>query len=224
MTSRTKDAVDFARAREQMVARDIEGRGVQDRLVLAAMRKVPREAFVPKELHELAYDDSPLPIGREQTISQPYMVAFMIEALQLRDGERVLEIGAGSGYAAAVLSEIASTVYTMERLTSLAAQASEALAAQGYVNVLVREGDGTRGWPEHAPYDGIVVAAGAPRVPQALMEQLAIGGRLVIPVGADTDTQQLVRVTRLSDDQFHEEETVGVRFVPLIGEHGWPAG
>ena len=156
MASRSEgSAADLAAARDRMVARDIENRGVQDALVLAAMRKVPREAFVSGELREFAYDDSPLPIGSGQTISQPYIVAFMIEALQLKGGERVLEIGTGSGYAAAVLSLIAGSVYSVERLKSLAEQAGASLGAQGYANVHVLQGDGTLGWPEHAPYDAI---------------------------------------------------------------------
>jgi protein-L-isoaspartate(D-aspartate) O-methyltransferase len=224
MASRSKrSSADLAAAHDQMITRDIEGRGVQDVLVLAAMRKVPREAFVPEELRKFAYDDSPLPIGCEQTISQPYIVAFMIEALQLKGGERVLEIGTGSGYAAAVLSQIAGAVYTVERLKPLAKQAGATLAALGYANVHVRQGDGTLGWPEHAPYDGIVVAAGGPQVPEALKQQLAIGGRLVIPVGANEDTQRLVRVVRLSETEFSPEEICSVRFVPLIGAQGWTA-
>jgi protein-L-isoaspartate(D-aspartate) O-methyltransferase len=205
-----------------MVARDIAARGVRDVRVLAAMRKVAREAFVPDSLRELAYDDTPLPIGSGQTISQPYMVAFMIEALQLNGGEKVLEIGTGSGYAAAALAEIAGDVTTIERLRPLAEQAAERLARLGYRHVHVEQGDGTSGWAEHAPYDAIVVAAGAPQVPEPLKQQLAIGGRLVIPVGADQESQQLVRVTRESATGFATEEIAGVRFVPLIGEQGWP--
>jgi protein-L-isoaspartate(D-aspartate) O-methyltransferase len=204
-----------------MVERNIAARGVQDELVLDAMRKVPRELFLPKSLREFAYEDSPLPIAGEQTISQPYIVAFMAEALMLKCGERVLEIGTGSGYAAAVLSEIAAQVYTVERLGQLADQAAATLADLGYDNVHVLHGDGTKGWPEHAPYDAIVVAAGGPQVPQSLKEQLKIGGRLVMPVGADQRTQELVRVTRISARQYLSEEIADVRFVPLIGEEGW---
>jgi protein-L-isoaspartate(D-aspartate) O-methyltransferase len=206
-----------------MVACDVAGRGVRDELVLGAMRQVPREAFVPENLRELAYQDSPLPIGSGQTISQPYIVAFMIEAVKLKGGERVLEIGTGSGYAAAVLSQIAAEVFTVERLRELADQARATLGRLGYANVHVLHGDGTRGWPEHAPYDAIVVAAGGPQVPQALKQQLAVGGCLVMPVGADQDTQQLVRVIRPTDTEFLSEDTAGVRFVPLIGEQGWAA-
>jgi protein-L-isoaspartate(D-aspartate) O-methyltransferase len=211
----------FATLRNEMVDRDIAARGVRDELVLAAMRKVPRELFVPEGLREFAYEDSPLPIGGEQTISQPYIVAFMAEALMLKGGENVLEIGAGSGYAAAVLSEIAAEVYTVERVGKLAAQAADTLAGGGYDNVHVLHGDGTKGWPEHAPYDAIVVAAGGPQVPESLKEQLKIGGRLVIPVGVDQRVQELVRVVRVSSNEYHRENIADVRFVPLIGEEGW---
>ncbi|HEY3777507.1 MAG TPA: protein-L-isoaspartate(D-aspartate) O-methyltransferase [Rhizomicrobium sp.] len=208
--------------REAMVRRQIESRGVRAPLVLAAMNAVPREAFLPDDLTEFAYEDAPLPIGDEQTISQPYIVALMTEALGLEGGERVLEIGTGSGYAAAVLGEIAGEVYTVERIARLAQKASSVLEHHGYVNVRVRHGDGSLGWPEHAPYDGIVVAAGGPDVPRALKTQLAIGGRLVIPVGSDPGVQELVRITRLSDGEWRREDLADVRFVPLIGDEGWP--
>ena len=221
--SRSGSARSFDQLREEMVARNIAARGVRDELVLEAMRKVPRELFLPEKLREFAYEDSPLPIAGEQTISQPYIVAFMAEALMLKGGEEVLEIGAGSGYAAAVLSEIAADVYTVERLGQLAEQAAARLADLGYDNVHVLHGDGTRGWPEHAPYDAIVVAAGGPQVPESLKEQLKIGGRLVIPVGADQRAQELVRVTRISKDRYRSEDIADVRFVPLIGEEGWAA-
>ena len=211
----------FALLREEMVEHNIAARGVRDELVLEAMRKVPRELFLPKNLREFAYEDSPLPIAGEQTISQPYIVAFMAEALMLRGGEKVLEIGAGSGYAAAVLSEIAANVYTVERLGQLADKAAATLADLGYDNVHVLHGDGTKGWPEHAPYDAIVVAAGGPQVPESLKEQLKIGGRLVIPVGADQRAQELVRATRISTSEYLSEDIADVRFVPLIGEEGW---
>ncbi|MGO8908012.1 MAG: protein-L-isoaspartate(D-aspartate) O-methyltransferase, partial [Bradyrhizobium sp.] len=213
----------FASLRARMVERNIAARGVQDELVLEAMRKVPRELFLPKNLREFAYEDSPLPIAGEQTISQPYIVAFMAEALMLKGGEKVLEIGAGSGYAAAVLSEIAAEVFTVERLGQLADKAAATLAELGYDNIHVLHGDGTKGWPEHAPYDAIVVAAGGPQVPESLKEQLKIGGRLVIPVGADQRTQELVRVVRVSRDTYRSEDIADVRFVPLIGEEGWLA-
>ena len=220
---KSDDPKSFDLLRKEMVARNIAARGVRDELVLEAMRKVPRELFLPEKLREFAYEDLPLPIAGEQTISQPYIVAFMAEALALEGGEKILEIGAGSGYAAAVLSEIAADVYTVERLGQLAEQAAARLADLGYDNVHVLHGDGTRGWPEHAPYDAIVVAAGGPQVPASLKEQLKIGGRLVIPVGADRFTQELVRVTRLSKDEYRSEDIADVRFVPLIGEEGWQA-
>jgi protein-L-isoaspartate(D-aspartate) O-methyltransferase len=211
----------FASLREEMVERDIAARGVHDELVLGAMRKVPRELFLPKNLREFAYEDLPLPIAGEQTISQPYIVAFMAESLLLKGGEKILEIGSGSGYAAAVLSEIAAQVYTVERLGQLADKAAATLADLGYNNVRVLHGDGTRGWLEHAPYDAIVVAAGGPQVPGSLKAQLKIGGRLVIPVGADQRIQELVRVTRVSVNKYRSEDVADVRFVPLIGEEGW---
>jgi protein-L-isoaspartate(D-aspartate) O-methyltransferase len=222
--SRSGKLKPFASLREDMVERNIVARGVRDELVLDAMGKVPRELFLPKNLREFAYEDSPLPIAGEQTISQPYIVAFMAEALMLKGGEKVLEIGAGSGYAAAVLSEIAAQVYTVERLGQLADKAAATLADLGYDNVHVLHGDGTRGWTEHAPYDAIVVAAGGPQVPESLKEQLKIGGRLVIPVGTDQRSQELVRVTRISANEYRSEDIADVRFVPLIGEEGWATG
>ena len=218
---RSSEAKSFALRRKEMVERNIAARGVRDELVLEAMRKVPRELFLPKNLREFAYEDAPLPIDGEQTISQPYIVAFMTEALLLRGGEKILEIGAGSGYAAAVLSEIAANVYTVERLGQLADKAAATLAGLGYDNIHVLHGDGTKGWPAHAPFDAIVVAAGGPQVPESLKEQLKIGGRLVISVGADPRTQELVRVTRVSKDSYRSEDIADVRFVPLIGEEGW---
>ena len=204
-----------------MVERAIVARGVRSEAVLRAMRSVPREAFLPRQLREFAYEDSPLPIEEGQTISQPYIVAFMTEALALAGGENVLEIGTGSGYAAAVLAEIAGDVYTVERIGQLAEKAAAALADLGYDNVHVLHGDGTKGWPEHAPYDGIIVAAGGPKIPESLKEQLRIGGRLVIPVGSDPKVQELVRVTRISQHEYRREDLADVRFVPLIGHEGW---
>ena len=218
----TNEAESLRVRRLEMVKHSISARGVRDELVLDAMRKVPRELFVPEKLREFAYDDSPLPIEDDQTISQPYIVAFMAEALLLEGGEKVLEIGAGSGYAAAVLSEIAAHVYTVERIGRLAEAASERLADLGYDNVYVRHSDGTRGWPEHAPYDAIVVAAGGPQVPESLKSQLKVGGRLVMPVGSDQQVQELVRVTRVTETEYRSEDIADVRFVPLIGEEGWP--
>jgi protein-L-isoaspartate(D-aspartate) O-methyltransferase len=205
-----------------MVERYIAAYGVRDELVLGAMDKVPRELFLPKEFREFAYEDSPLPIGDEQTISQPYIVAFMAEALMLKGGEKILEIGAGSGYGAAVLAEIAAEVYTVERLRKLAERAAATLAKLGYRNVHVLHGDGSRGWPQHAPYDGIAVAAGAPQIPESLKEQLKIGGRLVIPVGPDQRAQELIRIVRVSQSEYRTENIGDVRFVPLIGVEGWP--
>jgi protein-L-isoaspartate(D-aspartate) O-methyltransferase len=211
----------FSKLRGEMVETAIVARGVRSESVLDAMRSVPREAFLPQQLREFAYEDSPLPIEEGQTISQPYIVAFMTEALALEGGEKVLEIGTGSGYAAAVLAEIADQVYTVERIGQLAEKAASALADLGYDNVHVLHGDGTRGWPDHAPYDGIIVAAGGPKVPETLKEQLKIGGRLVIPVGRDPKIQELVRVTRISETEYRSEDLADVRFVPLIGEEGW---
>jgi protein-L-isoaspartate(D-aspartate) O-methyltransferase len=212
---------DFAAARRCMVQRQIAARGVTDPLVLQAMQTVPREWFVPEELRGFAYDDSPLPIGQGQTISQPYIVAFMIEALHLQKGDKVLEIGAGSGYAAAVLATIAGDIYSIERIESLADTARDRLAHAGYPQVRVICGDGTRGWPEAAPFDAIVVAAGGPEVPESLKQQLKIGGRLVIPAGSRPDRQQLLQVTRVSKTDFVTKKLAPVRFVPLIGEEGW---
>jgi protein-L-isoaspartate(D-aspartate) O-methyltransferase len=213
--------LDQSEAREQMVRRHLVARGIRDPDVLGAMRSVPREAFLPPELEEFAYEDAPLPIERGQTISQPYIVALMTAAAQLRPGDRVLEVGTGSGYAAAVLARIARDVYTIERHEDLARVAAERLARLGFGNVSVRHGDGTLGWPEHAPYDAIIVAAGGPNVPEALVEQLAPGGRLVIPVGEGRSVQRLLRVTRTADGRLRQDELGDVRFVPLIGEQGW---
>jgi protein-L-isoaspartate(D-aspartate) O-methyltransferase len=216
---------DFLHLRKEMVEEAIRARGVRSELVLSAMRKVPREAFLRAELREFAYEDSPLPIEEDQTISQPYIVALMTEALGLQGGERVLEVGTGSGYAAAVLAEIADEVYTIERIGQLAEKAAATLADLGYHNVHVRHGDGTLGWPEQAPYDGIIVAAGGPVIPESLKRQLRIGGRLVIPVGSHSKVQELVRVTRRSESEFDQENLADVRFVPLIGQEGWaPSG
>jgi protein-L-isoaspartate(D-aspartate) O-methyltransferase len=213
--------INFAKLRDGMVDLQIARRGVRSRLVLDAMRTVPREAFLPEPLREFAYEDAPLPIAEGQTISQPYIVALMTDALALEGGEKVLEIGTGSGYAAAVLSRIARNVYTVERIGQLAEKAAAVLAKLGYSNVHVLHADGTRGWPEHAPYDAIVVAAGGPEVPESLKTQLKIGGRLVIPVGADRRVQELLRVIRVSEDQYKTEDIADVRFVPLVGEEGW---
>ena len=212
---------DFSASRRHMVESQIAARGVRAGLVLTAMGRVPREAFVPEPLRAYAYDDGPLPIGEGQTISQPFIVALMTEALGLEGGEKVLEVGTGSGYAAAVLAEIASEVYSVERLETLVEHAAGTLAHLGYRNVHLRCADGTLGWPEEAPFDAIVVTAGGPRVPESLKAQLKIGGRLVIPVGRTAKAQELLRVTRTSDDEYRSENLDEVRFVPLVGQEGW---
>jgi protein-L-isoaspartate(D-aspartate) O-methyltransferase len=213
--------LDLAHAREQMVERQVARRGVRDSHVLEAMRKVPREVFVAEGLQEFAYEDMPLPIEAGQTISQPYIVGAMIEAAAIRPGDHVLEIGAGSGYAAAVISQIAKRVFAIERHETLARLAAERMERLGYDNVEIRIGDGTGGWPEVAPFDAILVAAGGPAIPQTLKDQLDIGGRLVMPVGESQFEQRLVKVTRTAANHFEEEDLGGVMFVPLIGEHGW---
>ncbi len=207
-------ADDFALARERMVREQIEARGVVDARALAAVRKVERHLFVPPAYAPFAYDDSPLPIGDGQTISQPYIVAVMTAAVGLRGGEEVLEVGTGSGYQAAVLAEAGAKVYTMEIVPRLAREARERLARLGYPTVEVREGNGWAGWPERAPFDAIVVTAAPPTVPEALRRQLAEGGRLVIPVGEGA--QELLLVTRRGD-RFDEQRLLPVRFVPLVG-------
>jgi protein-L-isoaspartate(D-aspartate) O-methyltransferase len=189
--------------------------------VLNAMRQVPRERFVDEGFEEFAYEDNPLPIGEGQTISQPYIVALMIEAAEVKASDRVLEVGAGSGYAAAVLSQVAKQVFAIERHASLANEARARLAALGYHNVEVRTGDGSAGLPDAAPFNAILVAAASPQVPHSLKEQLAVGGRLIVPVCADRWNQTLRKITRTSETQFHEEDLGGVRFVPLIGSQGW---
>jgi protein-L-isoaspartate(D-aspartate) O-methyltransferase len=212
---------DLSRARERMVNVQLVGRGIRDSHVLDAMRQVPREAFVDRGYEEFAYEDGPLPIGEGQTISQPYIVALMIEAAELQPGDRVLEVGAGSGYAAAVMSRIAARVYAIERHTELGQTARRRIEKLGYDNVELRIDDGTRGWPEAAPFDAILVAASGPAVPQALKDQLAIDGRLIIPVGQQPFGQTLRKITRTSEMEYEEESLGGVAFVPLIGEHGW---
>ena len=204
-----------------MVEQHIAARGVRDGRVLQAMLEVPRERFVPDRLQEFAYADTPLPIEAGQTISQPYIVALMLEALELEPGDRALEVGAGSGYAAAVISRMAGSVFAIERHEELAALARDRLRELGYDNVTILHGDGTLGWPDHAPYDAIVVAAGGPDVPRPLLEQLRVGGRLVIPVGHEPRTQELVRVRRTSEDDYQREQLGRVQFVPLIGTEGW---
>jgi len=214
--------MDWNEARRRMVETQIATRHIRDPRVLQAMLEVPREEFVPQKQRELAYDDRPLDIGHDQTISQPYIVALMAEALSLGPGDRVLEIGAGSGYAAAVLSRIAAEVRAVEISPVLAAEAQERLLRLGYRNVHVRHGDGWQGWPERAPFQGISVAAAAPRVPPALVEQLADGGRLVIPVGI-RNGQTLIFLRR-EGSTITETDLGLVRFVPLLGGTLEPAG
>ncbi len=199
----------------------IRRRGIKDERVLNAMLKVPRHLFVPADLVDRAYDDSPLPIGKGQTISQPYIVALMTEALGLDENSKVLEIGTGSGYQAAILAEIAKEVYTVERIPELAERAQKILRALGYNNVYFKIGDGTEGWPEFAPYDAIIVTAASPKVPEPLIEQLKVGGVLVIPVGSEL-TQELLKITKLSEDGETKVESLGgCVFVKLKGKYGW---
>lgn len=212
--TKAQDSLDFDRARSQMVERQLRDRGIEDPAVLAAMQRVPRHRFVPSDLVDLAYQDSPLPIGYDQTISQPYIVAYMSEVAQIAPGDRVLEIGTGSGYQAAILAQLAREVYTIEIIPELAASASATLQELGYQNIEVKAGDGYRGWPEAAPFEVIVVTAAPDRVPQALIEQLAIGGKLVIPVG--TSVQQMTIITK-TEEGIVEEQTLPVRFVPMTG-------
>lgn len=209
-------------ARRTMVERHLRARGIADTRVLAAMGSVQREAFLPEDLAAVAYDDRPLPIAGGQTISQPYIVALTAQALRLQGHEHVLEVGAGSGYAAAILGHLARSVVTIERIESLATTAAARLSSLGYANVHVHHADGSLGWAPDAPYEAIAVAAGAPRPPRALLEQLAIGGRLVIPFGPH-DRQRLARITRTGATTWTEENLGEVRFVPLVGAHGWPA-
>jgi len=213
--------INFEMKRQHMVDSQIVARGVRDIKVINAMSLVPREKFVPTHLRHLAYSDGPLPIDADQTISQPYIVAFMVEALGLAGGEKVLEVGAGSGYAAAVLAEIAGEVYSIERIGQLAHKATANLHDAGYQNVHILHDDGTRGWEVEAPFDAILVSAGAPEVPEFLKDQLAVGGRMVIPVGRTRRAQELIRITRRSATEFDREDLADVRFVPLIGDRGW---
>ena len=212
---------DFANLRERMVRRQIESRGIENPMILDAFRDVPREAFVDESQRPWAYDDHPLPIGAGQTISQPYIVALMIDAAEIAPGDRVLEVGAGSGYAAAIISRIAAEVVGMERQPALAEVARDRLDHLGYCNVKIVEGDGTRGCPAEAPFDAILAAASGSHVPTSLLGQLAPGGRLVMPVGDRSGTQQLVKMTKRSDGTTTEQNLGEVRFVPLIGEEGW---
>lgn len=215
--------LDYPYARHRMVERQLQARGVDDAYVLEAMGETPREAFVPEGMEEFAYEDSPLPIEAGQTISQPYIVGLMIQAARIRPGERVLEVGAGSGYAAAVMSRIAEGVWTIERHEPLTRLAQGRFDELGYHNIHLKTGDGTRGWADAAPFDAILAAAGGPSVPPALKDQLAVGGRLVMPVGDDPRLQHLIKLTRTGETEFEEEDLGEVAFVPLVGEAGWPS-
>ncbi len=212
----------FQKQRLRMVETQIRERGITNPRILEAMSKIPRHLFVEEALADQAYNDNPLPIGEMQTISQPYMVAIMTDALDLKGREKVLEIGTGSGYQTALLAELADQVLSIERIASLAGNARRILDHLGYYNVAIRVGDGTYGWKEEAPFDAILIAAGAPEIPMPLVEQLEIGGRLVVPVGGRY-LQELMKVTRLSEDinDLKKENLGGCRFVDLIGEYGW---
>lgn len=207
-------------ARERMIQTHLRSRGVRDRRVLAAMADVPRERFVGRGMQEFAYEDSPLPIEEGQTISQPYVIARMLEAARIGERDNVLDVGTGSGYSAALMGRLARHVHTVERVASLAAQARERFEAMDAENVEVHVGDGSTGWPSAAPFDAIVVAAGAPEPPEALRAQLVVGGRLVIPVG-DAGVQELLLIRRLDERRFRTESLGAVMFVPLVGEQGW---
>jgi protein-L-isoaspartate(D-aspartate) O-methyltransferase len=211
--------INYQKARDRMVETQLIDRGILDERVLQAMRKVPRHLFVDEALSEQAYSDHPLPIGEKQTISQPYIVALMTQTLELKGREKVMEIGAGSGYQTAVLAELADRVFSIERLAPLAYRANQIHQKLGYKNILIRVGDGSMGWPEEAPFDGILVTAGAPKVPQPLIEQLALYGRLVIPVG-DRYSQELMLVER-QPEGVQKKNLGGVRFVDLVGKWGW---
>lgn len=211
---------DFALLRRKMVERQLAARGISDSRLLQVMGETPRHLFVSESLAREAYDDNPLPIGEGQTISQPYMVAIMTQLLEPTPDDKVLEIGTGSGYQAAILSRLAKWVYTVERRQSLSERASRIIKGLGYDNVSFLVGDGSGGWPSQAPFDGIIVTAGGPRVPDALVDQLAMNGRLIIPVG-DRFSQVLKRVWKTSTGIKAESHT-GCRFVDLVGEHAWP--
>jgi len=209
------DEDSFAHSRKAMVRKQVEARGVRDPATLSAMGAVPRHEFVPKRIRHSAYEDYPLPIGLDQTISQPYIVALMTEALMLEPGDRVLEVGTGSGYQAAVLAEIAGEVFSIEILCELEERARKDLDRLGYTAVKTNCGDGYQGWPEHAPFDAVIVTAAPDHVPQPLVDQLKVGGRLVIPVGSQY--QELIRLTK-TNDGVERERLIGVRFVPMTGE------
>ena len=214
-----KEEAKYTRQREEMVLRQVEARGITDPGVLAALRRVPRHLFVSEALMDQAYGDFPLPIGEQQTISQPYIVAEMTQALALSPEDRVLEIGTGSGYQAAILAEIVFRVYTIERVHPLFVRARRLFDRLKYHNIVTRYSDGTSGWEEESPFDAIIVTAGSPRIPEPLVRQLAVGGRMVIPVGSQY-TQDLIRLYR-DEKGIHQTSLGGCRFVRLIGEHGW---
>jgi protein-L-isoaspartate(D-aspartate) O-methyltransferase len=211
---------DYTISRRRMVEEQVIDRGVTDPRVIDAMFRVPRHKFVEEALAGKSYQDAPLPIGEKQTISQPYMVAVMSEALMLDGSETVLEVGTGSGYQAAVLALLAERVFSLERIPSLARRARRVLDSNSFSKVNIRLADGTFGWQDMAPFDGIIVTAGAPKVPQEYLDQLAVGGRLIIPVG-DRESQVLMRITRVGENDYKEEKMLGCRFVPLIGNQGW---
>lgn len=210
---------EFIRRRQRMVKEQIKARRIRSRRVLEAMEKVPRHRFVPEEFQDIAYEDRPIAIGQSQTISQPFVVALMTQLLNLKEEEIVLEIGTGSGYQAAILAQLAKHVYTVERHKSLAERAAAVLQVLGYDNVTVRNADGSAGWAKHAPYQGIIVTAAAPDIPQPLLDQLAQGGRLVIPVGGVRGQQ--LELWKRKGPKFTHESIVPVAFVPLRGDHGW---
>lgn len=212
---------DWAEQRGRMVKHQLKRRHIFDQAVLSAMGTTPRECFVPPRYQDSAYADSPLPIPEGQTISQPYIVAYMLQSLYLKPTHQVLEIGTGSGYAAAVLSQIVSQVYTIEWYPYLAEYAQERFNQLHLTNIQLKQGDGSTGWPEYAPYDGILVSAGGPKVPRVLLDQLAIGGRLVIPVGQETNRQDLIGVIREDETHFGRVNLGAVAFVPLRGLQGW---
>jgi protein-L-isoaspartate(D-aspartate) O-methyltransferase len=213
------EPIKFERQREEMVRTQVEARGITDPMVLAAFSRVPRHLFVSEALHDQAYGDFPLPIGEQQTISQPYIVAEMTQALELRAEDRVLEIGTGSGYQAAILAEIVFRVYTVERIRSLFLKSRKLFDQLRYHNILMKYSDGTLGWMDESPFDAIMVTAGAPEIPETLVKQLDIGGRLVMPVG-DRHSQELIKIYR-DEDGIHSKNLGGCRFVKLVGEHGW---
>ncbi len=211
---------EYASKRQQMVAEQIISRGIKDTRVINAMRKVPRHLFLDEALRAQAYEDNPSPIGEKQTISQPYIVALMTELLGLKGKEKVLEIGTGSGYQTAILAEIAEEVYSIERIPSLAKRARKLLDELKYTNIIIRIGDGTLGWKEQGPYDGIIITAASPYPPATLLEQLKVGGRLVIPIGEEF-SQDLILYTKEGDGTYSSENHGGCRFVKLIGDEGW---